>query len=113
MGWTANRRVYKIHLQTAEHLLGRLEHNTLSRRMKTEIDIPVHRTDRARHGVIDSTGVRVYGEGEWKTRQHGVSKRRTWRKLHLPLDEATGEILAVVASGSVHRIIKGHHSQYL
>jgi len=33
--------------------------------------------------VIDSTGLKVYGEGEWKVRQHGVSKRRTWRKAHL------------------------------
>ena len=33
--------------------------------------------------VIDSTGLKVYGEGEWKVRQHGVSKRRTWRKVHL------------------------------
>ncbi|MDV2997922.1 MAG: hypothetical protein N4J56_008061 [Chroococcidiopsis sp. SAG 2025] len=48
--------------------------------------------------VVDSTGVKVYGEGEWKTRQHGVSKRRTWRKLHLGVDEATGEILAAVVS---------------
>jgi Transposase DDE domain len=77
------------------------DHSTLSRRMKTlEIDIPVKPTDKARHVVIDSTGVKVYGEGEWKTRQHGVSKRRTWRKLHLALDEATGEILAVVANGN-------------
>jgi Transposase DDE domain len=77
------------------------DHSTLSRRMKSlEIDIPVQPTDKARHVVIDSTGVKVYGEGEWKTRQHGVSKRRTWRKLHLALDEATGEILAVVASGN-------------
>jgi hypothetical protein len=77
------------------------DHSTLSRRMKTlEIDIPVQPTAKARHVVIDSTGVKVYGEGEWKTRQHGVSKRRTWRKLHLALDEATGEILAVVASGN-------------
>jgi hypothetical protein len=77
------------------------DHSTLSRRMKTlEIDIPVQPTDKARHVVIDSTGVKVYGEGEWKTRQHGISKRRTWRKLHLALDEATGEILAVVASGN-------------
>jgi IS5 family transposase len=76
------------------------DHSTLSRRMKTlAIDIPVEPTHKARHVVIDSTGVEVYGEGEWKTRQHGVSKRRTWRKLHLALDEATGEILAVVASG--------------
>lgn len=50
------------------------------------------------HVVVDSTGVKVYGEGEWKVRKHGVSKRRTWRKLHLGVDEATGEILAAVVS---------------
>jgi hypothetical protein len=33
--------------------------------------------------VIDSTGLKVYGEGEWKVRKHGVGKRRTWRMLHL------------------------------
>ena len=48
--------------------------------------------------VVDSTGVKVYGEGEWKVRQHGVDKRRTWRKLHMGVNEATGEILAAVAS---------------
>ena len=42
--------------------------------------------------------MKVYGEGEWKTRQHGISKRRTWRKLHLGIDEATGEILAAVVT---------------
>src|SRR5882762_10278513 len=50
------------------------------------------------HLVIDSSGFKVYGEGEWKVRQHGWSKRRTWRKLHLGVDEATGEIVAAVAS---------------
>lgn len=44
--------------------------------------------------VIDSTGLKVYGEGEWKTRQHGVGKRRTWRKLHLAVDPQTHEIVA-------------------
>ena len=39
--------------------------------------------------AIDSTGVKVYGEGEWKCRKHGWSKRRTWRKLHLGVDPAT------------------------
>ncbi|HVO68484.1 MAG TPA: transposase [Aggregatilineaceae bacterium] len=39
--------------------------------------------------MVDSTGLKVYGEGEWKVRQHGYSKRRTWRKLHLSVDEAT------------------------
>jgi hypothetical protein len=50
------------------------------------------------HLVIDSSGFKVYGEGEWKVRLHGWSKRRTWRKLHLAVDEATGEIVAAVAS---------------
>lgn len=47
-----------------------------------------------RHIVIDSTGLKVYGEGEWKQRQHGKAKRRTWRKIHLAIDEKTGEITA-------------------
>jgi len=40
--------------------------------------------------AIDSTGLKVYGEGEWKVRKHGCSKRRTWRKLHLGADPETG-----------------------
>lgn len=39
--------------------------------------------DQPLHLVIDSTGLKVYGEGEWRVRQYGVTKRRTWRKLHL------------------------------
>ena len=50
------------------------------------------------HVVIDSTGLKVYGEGEWKVRQHGYSKRRTWRKLHLAIDESNSQIVAVVLS---------------
>ena len=48
--------------------------------------------------VVDSTGIKVYGAGEWKVRQHGSSRRRTWRKLHLGVDEATGELVAVSVS---------------
>ena len=74
-------------------------HSTLSRRVgKLSMDLPVMPKQGARHVVVDSTGVKVYGEGEWKTRQHGVSKRRTWRKLHLGVDEATGEIVAMVVT---------------
>jgi hypothetical protein len=46
------------------------------------------------HIAIDSTGVKIYGEGEWKVRKHGYSKRRTWRKLHLGVDPKTGFIHA-------------------
>jgi len=71
------------------------DHSTLSRRLRNlSIDLPVLPKAEAKHVVVDSTGVKVYGEGEWKTRQHGISKRRTWRKLHLGIDEQTGEILA-------------------
>ncbi|MDX2239469.1 MAG: IS5 family transposase, partial [Leptolyngbyaceae cyanobacterium bins.302] len=75
-----------------------------SRRLGSlSVRLPVMPKEGACHLVVDSTGVKVYGEGEWKTRQHGVSKRRTWRKLHLGVDEATGEILAaVVTPNDVH-----------
>jgi hypothetical protein len=46
--------------------------------------------------VLDGTGLKVFGDGEWKVRQHGPSKRRTWRKLHLAVDPETQEIVAEV-----------------
>jgi IS5 family transposase len=80
------------------------DHSTVSRRVgKLSVAMPVQPTPGARHVVVDSTGIKVYGEGEWKARQHGVSKRRTWRKLHLGVDEATGEILiAEVTTNNYH-----------
>jgi len=74
--------------------------STLSRRRKT-VDVPLSHSHQKHnlHLVVDSTGFKVYGEGEWKVRQHGWSKRRTWRKLHLGINEATGEILAAMGSG--------------
>lgn len=54
----------------------------------------VRRGERV-HLVVDTTGLKIYGEGEWKVRQHGASKRRTWRKLHLGIDETSQDILAV------------------
>jgi hypothetical protein len=44
------------------------------------------------HLVVDTTGLKVYGEGEWKVRQHGWVKHRTWVKLHLAVDAGTQEI---------------------
>lgn len=76
-----------------------LDHSTLSRRVgKLSIDLPVMPKQGARHVLVDSTGVKVYGKGGWKTRQHGVSKWRTWCKLHSGVDEATGEIVAMVVT---------------
>lgn len=74
-------------------------YTTLSRRAQTlEVALPRLCKAEPLHVVIDSTGLKIYGEGEWKTRQHGVSKRRTWRKMHLAVDQATGEIVAVVTT---------------
>lgn len=75
------------------------DHSTLSRRLETlPVELSVKCAKGARHIVVDSTGVKVYGEGEWKVRTHGVSKRRTWRKLHLCVDEKTNEIIAAAAT---------------
>ena len=71
------------------------DHTTLSRRQAgLTVDWPLQPKDQPLHLVVDATGLKVYGEGEWKVRQHGWNKRRTWRKLHLGVDEATGEIVA-------------------
>jgi len=72
------------------------DHSTLSKRGKTlRMKLP----RKAKGGlnlVLDSTGLKIYGEGEWKVRKHGYSKRRTWRKLHLGADPESGEIQAVL-----------------
>jgi IS5 family transposase len=75
------------------------DHSTLSRRLsKLSVELPVIPKDKAVHVVVDSTGVKVYGEGEWKVRTHGVGKRRKERKLHLGVDEESGEILGAVVT---------------
>jgi hypothetical protein len=73
------------------------DYSTLSRRMKKlEVKLGKLKSKGKRiHVVLDSTGLKVFGEGEWKVRQHGYSKRRTWMKLHLAVDEADGEILSM------------------
>lgn len=43
--------------------------------------------------VFDSTGLKVYGEGEWKVRKHGAGKRRTWKKLHIGIDPSSQQIM--------------------
>lgn len=52
------------------------------------------------HIVVDSTGAKVYGEGEWKVRQHGWSKHRTWKKLHIGIDAFTQDILLGEVTGN-------------
>jgi hypothetical protein len=74
------------------------DYTTLCRRAATvRITLP-NRAEGPLHLVLDSTGLKVYGEGEWKVRQHGYSKRRTWLKLHLAVDPQTHEIQAAMVT---------------
>lgn len=76
-------------------------YTTLSRRRRAlAISLPRRKKSEPLHLVVDSTGVKIYGEGEWKVRRYGWSKRRTWRKLHLGVDEATGEVVAAAVTAN-------------
>lgn len=55
---------------------------------------------KARHIIFDSTGLKVYGEGEWKMKVHGKTKRRTWRKFHIGIDAETQDILCCELTGN-------------
>lgn len=72
------------------------DHTLLSRRAQT-LTVQIPRRQRAGpiHVVVDSTGLKIYGEGEWKVRRHGAGKRRTWRKVHLAFDAKVKDALAV------------------
>lgn len=76
------------------------DYTTLSKRGQTlKVKLPKKSTGSL-NVVLDSTGLKVYGEGEWKVRKHGYSKHRTWRKLHLGGNPDNGEILAVTLTGN-------------
>jgi hypothetical protein len=82
-------RMMKINLPVPDH-------STLSKRGKElKVNLP-KKANQKLNLVMDSTGLKIYGEGEWKVRQHGVSKRRTWRKLHIGANPEDGEIQAVI-----------------
>jgi hypothetical protein len=71
------------------------DHTTVSRRAVT---LPVIQATSIPHGplhvLIDSTGLQVYGAGQWLEAKHGAKSRRTWRKLHLAVDATSGMIMA-------------------
>ena len=82
-------RMMKVNLSVPDH-------STLSKRGKgLKVKLP-KKTSQNLNIVMDSTGLKIYGEGEWKVRMHGVSKRRTWRKLHLGANPEDGEIQAAL-----------------
>lgn len=72
------------------------DHTVLSRRART-LTVQIERRERSGpiYVVADSTGLKVFGEGEWKVRQHGAGKRRTWLKVHLAVDAEVRDVIAV------------------
>jgi hypothetical protein len=104
------KEVYHLPLRATQGLMSSLmrllglhlpvmHYSQLSRRCAVlEVALPRRQKGEPLHMVVDSTGVKLFGEGEWKVRQHGYTKRRIWRKLHLGADEATGEVVAAVVT---------------
>ena len=70
--------------------------STLCRGQKTlAVQVPDRRADGPLNLLVDSTGIKFLGDGEWQTRKHGPQGRRQWRKVHLAMDPATSDIRAV------------------
>lgn len=78
-------------------------YSTLSRRQQgLRVVIPYRPRGEPLHLVVDSTGLKVLGEGEWKVRRHGADRRRIWRKVHLAIDAVGHEIRAVEMTDHRH-----------
>jgi hypothetical protein len=100
------REVYRLPLRSTQGLVSSVlrllgsdstapHYSTLSRRAAS-LAVKLPRLSKgALHLAVDSTGLKLYGEGEWKVRLHGKEKRRTWRKLHLLIDHTTHEAVAL------------------
>src|SRR5215204_619346 len=110
------RAVFRLAYRQTEGLIGSImrllgldlpvpDHTTLCRRAETlEVPRPKPRGDGAgggtggdtgpMHLLVDSTGLKLYGAGEWLVEKHGTKRRRSWRKLHLGVDAETGRIVA-------------------
>jgi hypothetical protein len=77
------------------------DYTTLCRRQKTlAVQILYRRADGPLNLLVDSTGIKFLGDGEWQARRHGVQGRRQWRKVHLVMDTATSDIRAVEFTSS-------------
>jgi hypothetical protein len=101
------RAVFRLALRQTEGLIGSIlhllgldlavpDHTTLSRRAEA-LEVPRPRSgSEPVHLLVDSTGLKLCGQGEWLVEKHGTKPRRSWRKLHLGVDADTGRIVASV-----------------
>lgn len=102
------RAVFRLALRQTEGLIGSIlqlldldlpvpDHTTLGRRAGT-VALPAQprATGGAIHLLVDSTGLKLCGPGEWRIEKHSTKKRRSWRKLHIGMDAASGRIVAAI-----------------
>jgi len=101
------RAVFRLALRQTEGLIGSVirllgldlavpDHSMLSRQGET-LEVPQPRSSASGepvHLLVDSTGLKLCGAGEWLHEKHGTTMRRSWRKLHLGMDAGTGQIVA-------------------
>ena len=72
------------------------DYSTLCRRARfLRVTLPHRHTAEPLHLVIDSTGIKLYGEGEWKVKKHGWRRHRQWRKVHIAVDPKTHIVHAI------------------
>ena len=101
------RAIFHLALRQTEGLIGSIirllglaltvpDHSTICRRSKTLVLPPLRRSGSGPlHLLVDSTGLKLGGAGEWLIEKHGTSRRRSWRKLHIGIDAGSGEIVAI------------------
>ena len=102
------RAVFHLPLRQTEGLIGSIlqllgvdlpvpDYSTLSRRAQSlELPAQPRAPGGAIHLLVDSSGLKLGGPGEWLVEKHGTSKRRSWRKLHIGFDAVTGRIVASI-----------------
>ena len=102
------RAVFRLALRQTEGLIGSIlqllgvdlsvpDYSTLSRRAQSlELPAQTRATGGPIHLLVDSSGLKLGGPGEWLVEKHGTSKRRSWRKLHIGFDAVTGRIVASI-----------------
>jgi IS5 family transposase len=102
------RAVFHLPLRQTEGLIGSIlqllgvdlpvpDFSTLSRRAQSlELPAQPRAPGGPIHLLVDSSGLKLGGPGEWLVEKHGTSKRRSWRKLHIGFDAVTGRIVASI-----------------
>lgn len=97
--------MFRLPLRQTEGLIGSVigllgldlavpDHSTLSRRAETLAVVRPPSNAEPIHLLVDSTGLKLCGAGEWLLEKHGASRRRSWRKLHIGVDAGSGQIVA-------------------